>query len=832
MTPIPERLANPDMSVARFSDDGSTLPARAQVVVIGAGIIGSSVAYHLSKLGLTDVVVLERNKLTSGTTWHAAGLVSRLRGTHAMSALSMVNAPLYASLEAETGIPTGFRNVGSMTVARTDARMTEILYGVTMGHDFGIEVDVLTPAQIKEAWPSAVVDDLVGGTITRADGTVNPGDAALALAKGAHDRGVRFVEGVEVTGFAAAGGAIAGVVTDKGTVECQQVVLAAGLWSSELARAAGVPLSLYPAEHVWVVTDPSETATESLPFLRDLDGYFYVRHYNSRYLVGAFEPKGKPISPGALGRDFAFGEFGPDWEHFAPVLANARERLPELRDLGFEHYLRGPESFTPDVNFNLGEVPELRGFFVAAGFNSQGIIYGPGAGMALAEWIVAGHPTYDLTEVDPARAGTWANNKAWLHERTAESLGRLYAMHWPYLQPSAGRGARRTPLWRELDAAGAVFGEAAGWERANWFAPAGAKREYVYSFGKQNWFEPVETECRAARQAAALFDLSTYAKFMVQGPEALAWLQRLSASDVDVPIGRVVYTTWCNERGGIEMDPTVTRLDADRFLVAAPTLWQRRTEGLLRSGAPAGAVITDVTSGYAVLAVQGPRSREIVSGITDADLSNDAFPFLAGQRIDAGWADAWALRVSYVGELGWEFWVPTEFASDLHDKLMEAGKDVGLTHAGFHALDSLRVERGFRSWGHDIGGMDDPFEAGLGFTVSKHKTVHVGAEALASLREQPRTRRLVSIRLRDPEPVLFHGESLVRDGSHAGFVTSGGYAHALGAAAGIAWLRAEEPITQALLDASELHVEIANERHAVDASVHAFYDPSGARARA
>jgi 4-methylaminobutanoate oxidase (formaldehyde-forming) len=831
MTSIPERLANPDMSASRFGGGSGDLPSSARVVIVGAGIIGSSVAYHLSKLGWTDIVVLERHALTSGTSWHAAGLVSQVRGTHAMSQLARLNVPLYSSLEAETGIPTGFRQVGSLSVARTEARMTETLYGVTLAHDAGVQMDVLTPAEVQGYWPAAAVDDLVGGAITPNDGTVNPGDAALALAKGAHDRGVAFFEGVRVTGFTATAGAVTGVVTDGGTVGCEYVVLASGLWSSELGRLAGVPISLYPAEHVWVMTDPSPNATESLPFLRDLDGYLYIRRYNDRFVVGAFEPKGKPISPRTVGQEFSFGELGPDWDHFAPVLANARERLPELNELGFHHYLRGPESFTPDVNFNLGESPELRGFFVAAGFNSQGIIYGPGAGTALAEWIVSGAPTYDLTEVDPARSGGWANNRAWLHERTAESLGRLYAMHWPNLQPTTARGPRRTPLWNQLDGAGAVFGEAAGWERANWFAPAGAKREYVYSFGKQNWFEPVETECRAARQSAALFDLSTYAKFMVEGPDALTWLQRLSASDVDVPAGRVVYTTWCNERGGIELDPTVTRLDESRFLVAAPTMWQRRTEWLLRRGAPPGAVITDVTGGYAVLAVQGPRSRDVLVRLTDADLSDEALPFLAAASIDAGWSKAWALRVSYVGELGWELWVPTEFAADLHDKLMEAGRDIGITHAGFHALDALRIERGFRSWGHDIGGMDDPFAAGLGFTVSKHKSVHLGAPALAALRDEPRTRRLVSVRLRDPEPVLVHGESLVRDGSYAGFVTSGGYGYTLGAATAIAWLRADVPITPELLHGSVFEVEIATDRFAADVQLEPFYDPTGARLR-
>ncbi len=826
---IPEHLANPDMSVAKFGGSAADLPARAQVVVVGAGIIGSSVAYHLSKLGWTDVVVLERHALTSGTTWHAAGLVSQIRGTHALTELSKENVPLYSSLEAETGIPTGFRQVGSLTAVRTEPRMTETLYGVTLARQSGIDVEVLEPPQIKEIWPAAEVGDLVGGAIFRKDGTVNPGDAALALAKGAHDRGVRFVEGVLVTGFTSSGGAVTCVRTDRGDIECDRVVLAAGLWSSEIGRLAGVPLALYPAEHVWVMTEPTPSSDESLPFLRDLDGYLYIRNHNGSFVIGAFEPRGKPVSPRTLGPEFAFGEFGPDWDHFAPVLEKARERMPELRTLGFSHYLRGPESFSPDSNFYLGEAPELRGFFVAAGFNSQGIIYGPGAGKALAEWMVQGHPTYDLTEVDVARAGAWSNNRAWLHARTAESLGRLYAMHWPNLQPSTARGARRTPLWDKLDAAGAVFGEAAGWERANWFAPVGTPREYEYSFGRQNWFEPVGVECHAAREAVALFDLSTYAKFMVQGPEALSWLQRLSASDVDVEPGRIVYTTWLNVRGGVELDPTVTRLAEDRFLVASGTLAQRRTATFLARDAPPGAVVTDVTSGFAVLAVMGPRSRELLQRLTDEDLSDAAFPFLAAREIDAGWAKAWALRVSYVGELGWELWVPTEFASDLHDKIVEAGADLGLKHAGFHALDSLRIERGFRSWGHDMGGMDDVFASGLGFTVSRQKRGCVGAKAAASLREAPLTRRLVSIKLDDPEPTLFHGESILRDGKYVGHVTSGAFGYTLGASVGIGWVHADEPIMQSHLDQGEWQVEIASERAPIAASIKSLYDPDGTK---
>jgi len=566
----PERLANRELDSSILAPL-SEAPDRARIVVIGGGVAGSSVAYHLTKLGVADIVVLERTRLTGGTTWHAAGLVAQVRGTHALTELSRVNAPLYESLPAETGVETGLRRVGALTVARTRGRMEELRAGLSMAKDFGIEAHELAPQEVRKYWPEAEVDDLVGATIFPQDATVNPGDAALSLAKGAKDRGAAFVFGVTVTGFERRDGRIAGVVTDRGTIECELAVLTSGLWTSELARLAGASVSLYPAEHVWVMTNETPVADERLPVLRDLDGYLYVRHYRGRFLVGAFEPKGKPKAPSDIDTG-GFVEFGEDWDHFAPVLANARERLPVLRGIGFEHYLRGPESFTPDANFHLGEFPEAPGLWIAAGFNSQGIIFSPGAGKALAEWIVEGHPTMDLTEVDIARTGRWANNRGWLHEKTSETLGRLYAMHWPALQPSSGRGIRRLPLEQRFRDAGAAFGEAAGWERPAWFEP-GATEEpvWLYDFDRPSWFGPVGEEMAAARGGVALFDLTTYSKFLVQGPGALSGLQWLCASDVDVPIGRVVYTLLCNDRGGIEMDPTVTRLAEQIFLVVAPT---------------------------------------------------------------------------------------------------------------------------------------------------------------------------------------------------------------------------------------------------------------------
>ena len=615
-----------------------------------------------------------------------------------------------------------------------------------------------------------------------------------------------------------------GLETSRGPIDAETIVLAAGLWTSELARLAGASVALYPAEHVWVMTEDAVGADESLPFLRDLDGYFYIRHHGGRFVIGAFEPNGKPIAPTAV-PTIGFAEFGPDWEHFAPVLAAARQRVPELATIGFSHYLRAPESFTPDSNVQLGFVPEVPGLFVAAGLNSQGIIFGPGIGRAAAEWIVEGHPTMDLAEVDVARMGRWMDQRVFLRERTVESLGGLYELHWPGKQPRTARGIRRVPLYESLRAAGAAFGQAAGWERANWFEPGVVDPEVRYDFEAPSWFPSVREEVRATREAVALFDLSTYAKFLVAGPGALAGLQRLATSDLDVPVGRIVYTLLCNERGGIEMDPTITRLAEDRFLVLAPTLTQRRTEALLRNGLPANAVVTDVTSGWATMHLAGPRSRELLRRLTDADVSADGWPFLQAREIDLGRGRGWAFRVSFTGELGWELSVPTEFVADLHEHVVRAGADLGLRYAGAFAFEAARLERGFRSFGHDIGPLDDPFAAGLGFAVSRRKTVDfVGREALERLRaDEPaaRDRRLVSVHA--PAAVLWHGESLLRDGERAGHVTSASIAPTLGGSAALAWIHGP-------LD-GEWQVEVRGEPFPCRVSVDPFYDPRGERLR-
>ncbi len=604
-------------------------------------------------------------------------------------------------------------------------------------------------------------------------------------------------------------------------------MLACGLWTRDLAATVGVPVPLYAAEHVHVSTEPIEGAHDLLPLVRGLDGSFYARHHAGGLMIGAFEPNGRPRSTASIPEEWAFGEFGPDWEHFAPTRANATRRIPALEDAEFTRYLRAPESFTPDVNFCLGETAEVRNLFVAAGFNSQGIIYSPGAGRALAEWIREGAPTFDASEVDVRRFASSQANERYLHERTREALGRLYAMHWPNLQATTARGIRRSPLYDRLAAAGACFGELAQWERPMWFAPEGVEPVYGYSFGRQNWFPYAAEEHRAAREAVALFDLSSFAKIEVTGRDALQLLHRVCTNDVDVAVGRLVYTLLLNARGGIENDGTVTRLDADRFLVLTPSATQHRTREWLRAhGRGMSATVADVTSAFATLAVMGPRSRELLDRLTTADLSNEGFPFFSAREIQVANAPALAIRASFVGELGWELYVPSEFAAHVDDAIVEAGTDLGLRRAGYHALDSLRIEKGFVHVGHDVGPTDDPFSAGLGHVVKLEKDF-VGADAARRAKDTPGPRRLVSIRLEDPEPILLHGESVIAEGRIVGTVMSAAYAHTVGAAAGLAMVDAA--IAE---DGTTVEVDIAGELTKATLSRRALYDPGGARMRA
>ena len=664
------------------------------------------------------------------------------------------------------------------------------------------------------------------------DGTVNPGVAAYAVAKAAFERGVRVVEGCRVTGFRLSEGRVIGVETERGPIECEVAVIAAGLWSRELGLLAGARLPLHPAEHMWVQTEAVEGAERDLPILRDLDGHVYVRHYRGGLVIGAFEPHGKPRTASSIPADFAFGQFEPDWAHFELPLAKARRRVPAARDARFAHFLNAPESFTPDTAFLLGETAEVAGLYVAAGLNSQGIIFGPGVGRALAEWIDEGAPTIDAAELDVRRFAPEQANAAYLFERTREGLGRLYAMHWPFLQPETARGLRRVPLYDRLAAAGACFGEAVGWERANWYAPPGTEAVYRYSFGRQNWFEAVRAEHLAARESVALFDLSSFAKIRVQGPTALESVQRVFSADLDREPGAVAYTCLLNGRGGVESDVTVSRLGEEDFLVVGAAADQTKLFHWLRRHADTATTVSDVTSAFGVLGVMGPRARDLLSELADSSLDDASFPFSTARRIDVGWASVLAVRVSFVGELGWELHAPVESLVPLYDGIVQAGRAFDLRLAGYHALDSLRAEKGFRHGGVDMGPADTPFEAGLGFTVSDEKEADfIGRAALRRLSAAPLSRRLVHVRLADPEPLLYHGESLLHRGVVVGRVTSGAYGHSLSAAVGLAFVEGDPDEAEAITAANDVEIEIAGTRVPAILSKRPFYDPSGSRMR-
>ncbi len=810
------------------------LPKQAQVVIIGGGVIGCSVAYHLTKLGWPDIVLLERRELTCGTTWHAAGLVGQLRATKNMTLLAQYTSELYATLEEETGQATGFKQNGSISVAPDKERFEELKRGASMAKCFGLEVEVITPKEAVEMHSLLNIDDLEGAVFLPKDGQTNPIDVTQALAKGAKMGGARIFEGIKVSGIQSRKGRVTGVNTDQGDITSEIVVNCAGLWGREVGLMAGVNVPLFAAEHFYIVTDEIGLPS-NLPVLRDPNGWIYAKEDAGKMLVGSFEPKSKPRPLHTIPDDFSFGQFPDDWEHFEPSMMNAIHRMPKLEDAGIQTFFNGPESFTPDNRYILGEAPELKKFFVAAGFNSIGIQSAGGAGKALAEWIVNGHPTMDLSDVDIRRFHPFQVNSKYLEERTSEALGLLYAMHWPFHQPETGRGVRKSVLHDRLEKAGACFGEMSGWERVNWFAEAGTKPNYEYSYGRQNWFEFSASEHNAARENVALFDMSSFGKFLLQGPDTEKIMNRICANDVSVPAGKAVYTTWLNERGGIESDLTVTRLREDLFLVITAGASQTRDLAWLHKNISEDArtTVTDVTSGYTVLSLMGPESRNLMSKLTPDDLSNQAFPFGTGREIEIGYAKALALRMTYVGELGWEIYLPAEFAQDIYDKIIDTGADHGLKLAGMHALNSLRLEKAYRHWGHDITDEDSPLEAGLGFAVKfDKKGGFIGRDALLKQKEtKVLKRRLVQFALDDPQPLLYHNEPIWCGGKILGDLTSGMYGHTIGTCLGMGYVSSEDGVSKEFLESNSFEIEVAGERYPARPSLTAFYDPKSERVR-
>lgn len=811
-----------------------TLPSHARVVVIGGGVVGASIAYHLTKLGWSDVVLLERKRLTSGTTWHAAGLVGQLRATMNLTKLAQYTTNLYAGLEAETGQATGFLQRGSISVATTPGRHEELLRGMSMARTFGLEVQDLTPSEIKAKWPLLNVNDLVGGVFLPNDGQTNPIDTTMALIKGATMRGAKVFENIAVTGLITERGRAAGVTTADGDIRAEHVVIAAGMWSRGFGRRHGVDIPNQANEHFYIVTEPFEGLTPDLPVLRDPDNCAYYKEDAGKLLLGAFEPNAKPWAVDGIPDDFEFGELPDDFEHFAPILEAAMKRLPALERVGIRKFFNGPESFTPDVRYMLGETPEMERLYVATGFNSIGIQSAGGAGKVLAEWIVGGHPPIDIADVDIRRLQPFQNTRAYLTERVTESLGLLYAMHWPYRQYETSRNARLSPLHERLKASGACFGEAAGWERANWFAPPGVEPVYEYSYGRQNWFDYSGAEQRAVRETVGMFDMTSFGKFLVQGRDAEKALQWICANNMAVEPGRIVYTQWLNDRAGIEADLTVTRLTETSYLVVTAGGTARRDFHWLTKNIPETlhAFATDVSSGMAVLSVMGPNSRALLEEVSGADLSNAAHPFGVSKEIEIGYARVRASRVTYVGELGWELYVATEFACGVFDRIVAAGPRHGLKLAGLHALDSLRIEKAYRHWGHDIGDEDTPLDSGLMFAVKFDKGDFLGREALLRQREAGSDRRLVQFLLEDPMPLLYHDEPVWRDGVMVGRTTSGAYGHVLGGAVGLGYIRSGAVPMAEFVSSGRFEIEVAGKRIGAKASLAPMWDPKGLRIKA
>ncbi len=811
------------------------LPSHAQVVIIGGGIIGCSVAYHLCKLGLTDVVLLERKRLTSGTTWHAAGLVGQLRATQNLTRLAQYTSTLLQELEAETGQATGFKQTGSVSIANNAERFEELKRGASMAKCFGLEVEVLTPREAAALWPLMNASDVVGAVYLPGDGQTNPTDTTRAYAKGATLRGARIFENVAVTGIHHKDGRVSGVTTEHGDLQAEYVVNCAGMWARQVGRLAGVSVPLHAAEHFYIVTEPIAGLASGLPTLRDPGSATYFKEEVGCILAGFFEAQAKPWGRGgeAIPADFAFGTFGEDWEHLEEVFNQALHRMPALETAGIKLFLNGPESFTPDDRYHIGEAPELKHFYVAAGFNSIGIQSSGGAGKVLAEWIAHGHPPIDLWDVDIRRNRPFQNNRRYLEKRVSETLGLLYDMHWPFRQYQTSRKVRLSPLHDRLVHQGACFGEVAGWERANWFAPPGVEPVYQYSYGKQNWFAHSAAEHRAVRENVGLFDQTSFSKFLFQGKDAVRVLNRLCGNQIDVKSGKVVYTQMLNERGGIEADVTVTRVAPDCFYIVDAAATQTRTFSYIQSHITPDeyAFLTDVTSAYAVLSVMGPNARRLLSGLTDADLSNAAFPFTTAQDIDFADARLRALRITYVGELGWELHIPTEYALPIYDAIIQAGKAFSLQHCGYHALNSLRIEKGYRHWGHDVADEDTPLEAGLGFAARPNKGPFLGREVLLEQQRAGVKKQLVQFALEDPDALLYHNEPIWRENEIVGFMTSGMFGHTIGAAIGLGYVNHAEGVTPAYIQAGRYDIEVAGRRIPARVSLRPLYDPENERVK-
>jgi len=806
----------------------TAFPTQARAVVIGGGIVGVSTAYHLARLGWTDTVVIERHRLTSGSTFHAAGLVGQLRSSANITQLLGHSVRLYTELERETGLATGWKMNGGLRLACTEARWTELKRQATTARSFGLEMHLLSPKEAQDLWPLMRVDDLVGAAFLPTDGQANPSDITQSLAKGARMAGAVIWEDTEVTGIETKDGRVTAVLTSRGRIACEAAVNCAGQWARELGRRVGVNVPLVSVEHQYMVTEPIAGVTRTLPTLRDPDRLTYWKEEVGGLVMGGYEPNPIAWAVDGIPEGFNFQLLQPNWDHFQQIMELALGRVPALETAGVKELIAGPESFTPDGNFILGEAPELRGFYVGAGFNAFGIASGGGAGKALAEWIAGGEPPYDLWPVDIRRFGRAQADVDWVRKRTLELYGKHYAIAWPNEEHASARPLRRSPLYDRLKVQGACFGEKLGWERPNWFAAPGEAAEEIPGFGRPSWFEAVAREHRATREDVAVFDQSSFAKFQLVGRDAEAALSWICANDVARPPGTLTYTQMLNARGGIECDLTVARLAPDRYHITTGTGFATHDFDWIARNIPAGADahLVDVTSAYAVLSLMGPKARDVLQALTRDDVSNAAFPFGRVRQIAVAGAPVLALRITYVGELGWELHIPTEFAVGVYEAVMAAGAQHGIANAGYRAIETLRLEKGYRAWGSDIGPDHTPLEAGLGWAVKLKTAIpFLGREALEAQRGQKLKKILATFTVDDPAVVLLGRETILRDGKPAGWLSSGGFGHTVGKPIGLGYVRDPAGLDREALLASTCELEVATERVPCRMHLDPLYDP-------
>ena len=815
-----------------------SLPSHARAVVIGGGVIGTSVAYHLALMGWREVVLLERDRLTSGTTWHAAGLMVTFGSTSETSTeMRKYARDLYARLEAETGQSTGLAQIGFIEVAADKDRLEEYRRVAAFNRYCGVDVHEISAREVRELFPLARVDDIEAGFYVREDGRVNPVDVTMALAKGARQRGVKIFEGTPVTDVLTERGRVNGVATAQGTIRTDIVVNCAGMWARQLGARSGVTIANQAAEHYYLITEPIRNLPPNMPVLEDPGAYGYYREEGGGLMVGLFESTCAPWRVEGIPEDFSFGELPPDWERMTPFLERAMSRVPITAEVGMKKLFCGPESFTPDLRPIVGEAPELAGYFVAAGLNSIGVLTGGGVGRVLAHWIVTGRPDVDVTGFNIDRLHPAQANPQYRRERTVEALGLVYKCHYPFMSLATARGVRCSPLHERLAAAGAYFREVSGWESPDWYgAPGTTPDPGPLSWGRPSWFGRWQEEHRAARERVIVMDMSFMGKFLVQGRDAGGCLNRVSGNQVDGAAGIITYTQWLNDGGTLEGDLTVTKLSEERYLVVVTDTMVRHAETWLKRHIPAEAhaVVTDVTSAYGQLNVQGPAARPLLQKLTSVDLSNDAFPFRTAREIDVGFARVLCIRITYVGELGYELYVSAEQALHVYERIIAAGEEFGLTHAGLKALGSLRMEKGYRDYGHDIDNTDGPYEVGLGFALDLKKPAgFIGKEAvLAQKARGPLTRRLVQVLVKDPEPLMFHAEVVRRDGLPVGYIRAASYGHTLGGAVGLAMIEPKRVVDEAYLSSGRWEVDIAGKLYPAVVSARPLYDPQMKRIHA